>query len=461
MSKLNLLEYDPFRYQKVNDSYQVVAIQNFGSSGTLFMQSLLDGHPQILSTPARYMRQFYDFWFRVESRISDPKKLTRQFMDFHRYWFEPAQAIKSDGLQALGQSKDKAAFIQPFEFAAILLRYLNHIETLTSKQLLIAVNLAYNEALGRDTSGSKLIIFPLLSLPIRFQNGQGIIQDFPELKVLHMIREPLKTLGSSIKTIISDNIAGGPTENALAQILCDHMQQWYPNDFKAYGSETHPETQPRQSMGLRLEDLHQKPEETLQALCHWLSIDWHDSLLSSTFNDLKWWNRPTSKSISGFNQEIIEQPYSNYFNPFDRFRLKVLSRQHYLQWNYPLSKLEANHLSLIYIPILILWPFKSEWRTISHRVKQLNQWLLTFNQLIYQWLIIYHSGILKHLFKLNQPERSHQRIGKLLGITVKPILICSMIIRDYVMTRYWAYCGWIKQFSSRKFVPLLTIEKEN
>lgn len=34
--------------------YLVVAIQNYGSSGTLFIQSLLDNHPQILSIPALF-----------------------------------------------------------------------------------------------------------------------------------------------------------------------------------------------------------------------------------------------------------------------------------------------------------------------------------------------------------------------------------------------------------------------
>ena len=41
---------------------RVLAIQSFGSSGSKFLHSLLDNHPNILVIPSLYMMHFFDFW---------------------------------------------------------------------------------------------------------------------------------------------------------------------------------------------------------------------------------------------------------------------------------------------------------------------------------------------------------------------------------------------------------------
>ena len=41
---------------------KVLAIQNFGSSGSKFVHSLFDNHPEILAIPSLYMSSFYTFW---------------------------------------------------------------------------------------------------------------------------------------------------------------------------------------------------------------------------------------------------------------------------------------------------------------------------------------------------------------------------------------------------------------
>ena len=37
-----------------NTKFAVIAVQNYAGSGSLFLQSLLDGHPQALFLPATY-----------------------------------------------------------------------------------------------------------------------------------------------------------------------------------------------------------------------------------------------------------------------------------------------------------------------------------------------------------------------------------------------------------------------
>ena len=41
--------------------HNMLAVQNFMGSGSIFLQSLLDGHSNILSTPALYSREILKF----------------------------------------------------------------------------------------------------------------------------------------------------------------------------------------------------------------------------------------------------------------------------------------------------------------------------------------------------------------------------------------------------------------
>ena len=54
----------------LNDSdFSVVGVQNCGPSGSLFFQSLLDSHPDILSIPGLYITGYYYFWENLEDKI--------------------------------------------------------------------------------------------------------------------------------------------------------------------------------------------------------------------------------------------------------------------------------------------------------------------------------------------------------------------------------------------------------
>ena len=47
-------------------------------------------------------------------------------------------------------------------------------------------------------------------------------------------------------------------------------------------------------MGVRLEDLKDKPEQTLAALCKWMGINNNESLYEMTAQGKRWWGDPSS-----------------------------------------------------------------------------------------------------------------------------------------------------------------------
>ena len=44
------------------DLERVVAVFYYGRSGSIFLQSLLDSHPEVLMFPSIYLSGFYSFW---------------------------------------------------------------------------------------------------------------------------------------------------------------------------------------------------------------------------------------------------------------------------------------------------------------------------------------------------------------------------------------------------------------
>ena len=87
----------------------VVAAQSYGRSGSVFLQSLLDGHPSVLSTPVLYSALFYDVWGQL-SGTKDAVKIDR-FIEAHDYWFDPAKADYHSGLHRLGADRDQTAYV--------------------------------------------------------------------------------------------------------------------------------------------------------------------------------------------------------------------------------------------------------------------------------------------------------------------------------------------------------------
>jgi len=116
------------KHSQIINSWQeinVIAIQNYGTSGTLFLQSLLDNHPQVLITPALYSRTFYYFW-RIHGH-ENLKQLISSFVKWHSFWFSAKMAVSEHGLDQMGKSKKEAIFIKLNPFQEYLEKFLDKL----------------------------------------------------------------------------------------------------------------------------------------------------------------------------------------------------------------------------------------------------------------------------------------------------------------------------------------------
>lgn len=440
---------------------KVVAIQNYGSSGSLFLQSLLDGHPSLLALPALYIRPFYSFW---EEHGAKPRKaVVGAFLKKNSYWFKPDGINRGLGLEQMGESMNEGAYVAESLFTSALEELLDSAPTFDRRTMLLSVYLAYARARGLAIPENACLVFPIHSMPRR--HAGYLVEDFKDVYFLHMIREPLVLIGSMLKHILTHSLPVSALECALSQMIADYSQQWQ-RSTHGYVYGDRPYFPEKTAVAVRLEDLNARSRETLESVCRWLDIPWHDCLLSSTFNGKKWWNRPESPRLSGFGGALIGKQHDHWFNGFDAARLQGVLAEKLRIWNYPSPSWTRSAAFRACLPALILIPFKAEFKSA------LGHW---FNfgkavpSLLWEWVKTVH-GLTERLGlgEIDQ-EKGRQikaRLGAairenfflkaaalLLALLLAPVLILSapfFLLRDYLMIRWWLARGWLESLRSKR-----------
>lgn len=339
----------------------VITVQNYGISGSTFVQSLLDDHPQILSLPGLYAHPLYPFF--DEKGHLPFEEFMQAFFERFQFWFDPSLALThvsavTLGLHQMGPNRDQPLAIDMMSFLETFEEhyrpYLALSQPLRRKYFIIAVFLAYYAGRGKSVPAnhSVWILYPIHSL--QFKYAQYMREDFADYRFIHSVREPLRNIGSTIRFTLShaDWWVFDALQRGLAQILNDY--QLFAEIIRVNGYRPYFDVAEVPAVAVKLEDLHAHPKAMMTALARWLGIDWNDSLLQSSFSGMTWWNRPESKRVSGFDKEIPNHDFLEFVTARDRYILAPLLRRQYRAWGYatPASRLRlALHLPWLFVPL--------------------------------------------------------------------------------------------------------------
>jgi hypothetical protein len=351
---------------KVDD---VLAIVFLGRSGSVFLGSLLDDHPQVLMLPGTQLSFYYYFWEKY-GHLTEKNRLIDTFCSYFAVFFDvyafsalspgeqPAIGL---GFSEMGEDRSEKLEIDKGKFIRAMRRTLVELPHIDRKVFFQAIHTAYAVASGRslqlDRSKPLRIVYQLhMNWPDLVSK---LVSDFPKAKMIHMIREPFQTMGSHFMHTKGD---------------CHIMNKFYEDAFFYGGKE--------RSKGVKLEDLHTKPRETLEKIIQWIGIDWSDSLLQSTFNGKKWWNLKDTEQVNGFNKVIISKDHGNLYFKFDRYRLKVLYSKRFKLWGYSVKQMSRLE-SLLLLPFLFI-PFKME---ILYYRNDSSGGLVCLKNIICDWLL--------------------------------------------------------------------------
>lgn len=325
----------------------IICIQNFGTSGSLFLQTLLDGHPELFVMPALYTREIFQFWKKIDKSYSN-EKITEEFVadPCQAYWFDASEkykVVKDHNLNRMGKNAEENLVIDIKKFSENMINQLCR-EKISRKHFFLSVHEAFAITANLEFSKKKYIVFPFHTNPIK--TAEFLIEDFQDVKFITTIREPIRNINSG-------QIYSMSTYGRTAGWF-----KWIWEDDQTCCILNKPRNE---SIGIKLEDIHDTPEKTLRKICKYLNIEWDDCLLESTILKKKWWNRSSSKKLSGFDKNLHKKTPIYMFNNFDKLRLEFLFYSWKKKWKYRNPKLIDNELIYFIFHYILIWiPFKFE-----------------------------------------------------------------------------------------------------
>jgi hypothetical protein len=256
-------------------------------------------------------------------------------------------------------------------------------------------------------------------------------------------------------------------ETGISQMHHDYVLQFgFWSQRKVWGNEPFFDEIKYQSRAVKLESLHHDLENTMVLICRWLGIKWHENLRKSTFDEKLWWNRPGTLRVSGSNQNIVKQNYTQYLSNFDKFRLANLAYFKYKYWEYKPS-FGARAVFYPLIPLLCIFPFLSEIIHLKSRVlfiyKTLQPQLIfffsqTLSPILQPPMI---SELLKKQLTIEagKPHLNLNLLNQLFDRYLKLILLIFIYTytfsRDYIAIRLLIYKAWKKEKNTHYLVELL------
>ena len=322
-------------------------VKNSGRTGSIFLHSLIDGHPEVTSYPGVYFKGYFhpDVWGKLYKGNEDKDwriLLMKNFFMFYAAIFDSTLALDvpgspfnnspgySAGLTTLGKDKNISHKIDKNKFGQYMLTYLETYDRMERSTFFKLIHLAYNSTIGKTNQPS--LLFFHIHNPSFVESAQ-FIKDFPSAKFLQIIRDPIQALESWC-TIGNRGInvtnKEKDMENKLATLHNLYLNKfafvlnYFNNPIIRYGKET---------AVIKLEDLKLETEVTLRKLSNWLGIKYDESMKNSSFEGHDYWGiSDTTPNIKGFSKDSINRKVGIFFSEKDKKR--ILPLMYYFRKNY-------------------------------------------------------------------------------------------------------------------------------
>ena len=308
-------------------------IKNSGRTGSIFLHSLLDGHPEITTLPGIYLKGFFHphVWKKLylnNKNANWRKILLQNFFIFYEALFDANSQVDvpgspmnglpgpASGLTTLGEDRSIVLKVDKKTFGKHMMAYLESFESMERSTFFKLIHLAYDSSIGRNTD-AKLIFFHIHN-PTFVESAQ-FLKDFPSVKFLQIIRDPIQALESWCKIDNKKKFSKPNKEyfqnnlylNKFATVL-----NYFYNPIIKYSKET---------AVIKLEDLKLNSDETLKKLSKWLQINYNKSIEMPTFQGHYYWGvSKLNPNIKGFSTESINRELGIFFSKNDQDRIKPL-----------------------------------------------------------------------------------------------------------------------------------------
>jgi len=350
---------EDLRYYDVPNMDRAVAVCHWGRSGSNLVASYLDGHDEVVMLPTDRSQEIYGFFERDRSLCLRDKLIAYSISaDF----FQGDFSITAENYYAA-----VAAICEVYDdYPPRLLE--------TRRAFFQFLHVAYSLALDRRPA----CLHPLMVYAQHSWNdglAQRFVEDFPEARFLHTVRDPITTFDRTFEhwskfnsgqvSWITDYLRS--TLNIFGSALNSGQASWVIH-YLAKADEPHPGMKSR-TLAIRFEDLHNNTEETMSRLLDWLSLPYHIAVSKSTFNGMPFVVERSGNSWSGPRPEQALRSSRNV-SLIDRTLLFALFHENFVAWNYSCPTIFANALIrgltfMVVLPIPMEAEIARAWATLK------------------------------------------------------------------------------------------------
>ena len=366
--------------KKLSEMNNIVAlVKNSGRTGSIFLHSLLDGHPEVMTIPGVFLKGYFnpDVWSKLYQGNQDNNwriSLIKNFFVLYEPMFDASSLSDvpgspmagppghGSGLANLGEKKDIVFKIDKKIFSSYLFTYLENFDSMERSTFFKLIHLAYDSSIQKNTKPG--IVFFHIHNPTFVESAQ-FLKDFPATRFLQIIRDPIQALeswcrinkkeGENQVIINHDYIEDNKYYNKFALVL-----NYYNDQVIRYAND---------KIVIRLEDIKLETENTLKKLSEWLGINFSNTMMKPSFNDDFYWGKSkSSPKIKGFSRESINRKLGIFFSESDQERILPLLYPYRKNFHYTDTSNEDFSESLEKIRKKINEPFDFEKKIIQQAV---------------------------------------------------------------------------------------------
>lgn len=329
-------------------SLPMVALVTTGRTGSDFLQSLLDSHPQIATFNGHFAVYSEFFTRALTFNVADGRAADAADEFIGQYLYKLVSRYDlQEAKDRLGEHSDESFTLDTAEFKAHLVGLMGE-RPLSSRDFLLAVYGAYMLCLGQQIVDAKVIFHhPHLDYEFRLFH-----KDFPRIRVVFSSRDPRANFCSHV----------------------EHFRRYY----SSHDNEQHvyhclkmalEDSELAQRLGLdytatRLEDIPR--EDTMRAFAQWLGVEYRESMLRSTWAGLDWHgDRISGKKFAatGWSKSRTENGWRQRLWPVEKYVLNYIMNDRLVKYRYPVSP--VRWIDALGVGVAILLPFKCELRFLN------------------------------------------------------------------------------------------------
>ena len=337
----------------------IVGLFTGNGTGTKVFQGFFDGHPNIYMIPGYPLTYFYPHWEKWEKELANDWNwisIIEIFCEKHASVIDTRRIPGHDGSTKLGNEMNEYTSINEKSFRKYLLEILEN-EPISSKNFLLAIHYSY-ALCNKQTINKENILFYHIH---RYDFLKYLIDDFPNVKILAMTRDPRSSYKGRFTSAENFDDAKLNMTDSIRNRKYIQLNSTSHYCYNLY--ELIKYAKINNIKIVRHEDIYYDPKEILQLCCKWLNIKYSQEMETVTFGGKVWWgdeiyNMPPTK---GVYDRTVSEEWKTYLNKRDWFILEGIFWDCFVNYNYNLLLYNKdsifNRIKLLFI---IMFPLQSE-----------------------------------------------------------------------------------------------------